>query len=195
MIRKKLNKFFIFSKFYILIFIGKYFGISCIVKYLRNPDPFITIKILVAFGAKIGKGTTIKRAVYLDNVYEDKNSAGDFSHLIIGENCYIGDCCYFDLANEVILGNNVVVSGRVSFVTHADCNRSEYLKTIFPRTCEKIVIQDGAWIAFNTTLLNKVTVGENAIISAYSLVKENVEKYCLYAGIPALKIKTLRSSK
>jgi len=71
---------------------GKTFGISYIVRYLRNPDPLISVKLLRAFGARIGERTTVKRTIYLDNVYRDKNSTGDFSHLKIGENCYVGDC-------------------------------------------------------------------------------------------------------
>lgn len=63
------------------------------------------------------------------------------------------------MANEVIIGDDVIISAGVSFVTHADCIRSKYLKKVFLRTCEKIVVQDGAWIAFKATILNGVTVG------------------------------------
>lgn len=191
MIRKVFSKLFILTKFYFHLLIGKIFGISYIVGYLRNPNPLVSVRLLQAFGAKIGEGSTIKRSIYLDNVYRDQNSTGDFSHLEIGKNCYVGDCTYFDLANKVIIGNNVVVSGGVSFVTHADCNRSKYLEKVFPRTCEKIVVQDGVWIAFKATILNGVTVGENSLIAAHSLVKKNVEKCSLHGGTPAEKLKNL----
>lgn len=171
---------------------GKLFGISYIIGYLRNPDPLITVKLLRAFGSKIGERTTIKRSIYLDNVYRDQNSSGDFSHLEIGNNCYIGDCTYFDLANEVIIKNNVVISGEVSFVTHADCNRSNYLEKIFPRTCGRITVEDGVWIAFRSTILNGITIGKNSVVAAHSLVKEDIEGYSLYAGVPARKIRSLR---
>jgi acetyltransferase-like isoleucine patch superfamily enzyme len=192
MLRKKFGKLLILSKFYYHLLVGKVFGISHIVRYLRNPDPLITVRLLRAFEAKIGEATTIKRTMYLDNVYEDENSTGDFFHLKIGNNCYIGDCTYFDLANEVIIGNDVVISGDVSFVTHADCNRSKYLEELFPRTCEKIIVHDGAWVAFKTTILNGVTIGENSVVTANSLVKKDVENYSVYAGIPAKKIRSLR---
>ena len=39
---------------------------------------------------------------YRDNTYEDKNSKGDFSYLNVGNNCYIGDCVYFDLSNKML---------------------------------------------------------------------------------------------
>ena len=186
-----LFKFVCLIEFYFHLLLGRVLGIPHIIRYLRNPNPSISVKLLRAFGAKIGEGTTIKGALFLDNVYRDQNSAGDFSYLEIGENCYIGDLVYFDLANRVIIGNNVVISGSVSFVTHADCNRSEYVAKIFPRTCEKIIVRDGAWIAFRSTILNGVVIGTNSVIAAHSLVKENVEEYSLYAGIPARKIKDL----
>ncbi len=173
--------------------LGKIFGIPYIIRYLRNPDPLITVRLLLKFGAKVGKGTTIKGTIILDNVYSDQNSSGDLSHLKMGKNCYIGDYTYFDLANEIIIGNNVVISAGVSFVTHADCNRSKYLKRVFPRTCERIIVEDGSWIAFKVTILNGVTIGENSTVAAQSLVKDNVEKYNIYAGIPARKIKNIDS--
>lgn len=191
MTRKIFRKLSILIKFYYHLLAGKIFGISYIVGYLRNPDPLISVRLLRAFGARIGEGTTIKRSIYLDNTYEDESSAGDFSHLEIGRNCYIGDCTYLDLANKVSIKDNVVISGGVSFVTHADCNRSKYLEKVYPRTCKKIVVEDGVWIAFRVTVLNGVTIGENAVITAHSLVQKDAEKYCLYGGIPAKKLKSL----
>jgi len=195
MLREVLNRMLGFIKFNFHLLMKKIFGISYVIGYLRNPDPLASVRLLRAFGAKIGERTTIKRSIYLDNVYGDKDSTGDFSHLKIGKNCYIGDCTYFDLANEIIIGDNVVISGGVSFVTHADCNRSQYLEKIFPRTCEKIVVQDGVWIGFKSAILNGVTIGENSVVAAYSLVKKDIEKYYLYGGVPAQKIKSLIDDK
>ena len=178
-------------KFLYYFYMGKIRGISFIIGYLRNPDHRISARLLRAYGATIGEKTTIKRSIFLDNVYRDQNSSGDFSHLVIGDNCYIGDCVYFDLANKVVIGNNVVVSGKVSFVTHADCNRSPRLRELFPRTCEQIVVEDGVWIGFGATILNGVRIGENAVVAASALVRLNVEAHTMYGGVPALKIKSL----
>ncbi len=189
MLRNAFSQALSLIKLYFHILLGKLFGISYIIGYLRNPDPLISIKLLQKFGAIIDEGTTIKRSIYFDNVYTDQNSTGDFSNLKIGKNCYIGDCVFFDLANKIIIGNNVVISACTSFVTHADCNRSAHLDKLFPRTCEKIIINDGAWIALKAIILNGVIIGENSIVAAHSLVKNNVDKYCLYGGTPAKKLK------
>lgn len=161
------------------------------VRYLRNPNPLVTPRILRAFGATVGEKTTIKRSIYIDNTYEDQNSAGDFRYITIGSNCYIGDCVYFDLANQIILGNNVIISGKVSIITHADCNRSTYLAEEFPRICQPVVIEDGAWIGFAATILSGVTIGKQSVVAASSLVRDNIESRKLFAGIPARELNSL----
>lgn len=161
------------------------------IKYLRNPTPHHSISLLRAFGAHIGQGTTIKRSLLLDNVSRDENSSGDFSHITFGGNCYIGDGVYLDLANRVTLEDNAVLSGHVSIITHADCNRSPFLSEKIPRTCTPVHIGDGAWIGFGSTLLNGVHIGTGAVVGANSLVTDDVEEYCLYAGTPARKIRRL----
>lgn len=177
---------------YLIIYsLGKILGITYIVHYLRNPNPLLTVKILKSFGAKIGDKTTFKRSVVIDNSFEDQNSTGDFSNIIIGENCYIGDEVFFDLADKIIINNNVVISGRVSFITHSDCNRSPFLSKQFPRINDKILIKTGAWIGFGATILSGVTIGENSVIGAMSLVNKDTEEKSINFGLPSQKVRTL----
>ena len=114
MIRRIINRLICLIVFVRVYSAGKILGISSVVRYLRNPNPRVSVRLLRAFGARIGRRTTIKRSLFLDNVWEDENSAGDFSNISIGENCYIGDGVYFDLANKILVEDDVVVSGQVS---------------------------------------------------------------------------------
>lgn len=174
-----------------LIFLGKVFGISVIINFIRNPDPEITVQLLQAFGAKIGKNTRFKRTVYFDNVYEDQDSRGNFSNLVVGDNCYIGDCVFFDLSDSIKIGNNVVVSAKASFLTHQDVNRSTELSNVFQRKKGQIIINDGAWIAFNSAINYGVTIGECSVVAAYSFVVQDVMEKSLYAGVPAKILRPL----
>ena len=106
----------------VLILLGRIRGVSWVVRYLRNPDPRVTVPLLTSFGAVVGPGTVIKGSLFIDNAYTDANSTNDFSHLRIGGNCYIGDAVHFDLANVIDISDNVVISGQVAILTHADCN-------------------------------------------------------------------------
>lgn len=56
----------------------------------------------------------------------------------------------------------------------------------------KITIEDDAWIGFGVTILNGVTIGEGAIVSAMSVVRDNVEPWTIVAGNPAVIIKRLK---
>ena len=171
-------------QFQILLCVARCRGIDWVVRYLRNPNPRFTVRLMQAFGATIGTGCKFKRAVLIDNAFEDKDSAGDLSHLHVGENCYIGDEVYFDLAGMIELERDVVVAGRASFVTHADCNRSPELARTFPRVCEPVKIGQGAWIGFGATVLAGVTVGARAVVAAHCLLKEDAEAESVYAGVP-----------
>jgi len=54
-----------------------------------------------------------------------------------------------------------------------------------------IIIEDNVWIGFDCVVLSGVTIGEGAIISARSVVREDVEPWTIVAGNPAVKIKKL----
>ena len=169
------------------------FGVKFVVVYLRNPNPRRSVELMKWFGAKIGRKTKFKRTVFLDNVYEDQNSSSDLSKMSIGENCYIGDGVYLDLANRICLQENVVVSGLVSFVTHADCNRSPILSEHFPRKDGDIVIEEGAWIGFRATILCGCRIGRNSVVAAGSVVNKDVEPFTVVGGIPAKPIGKINS--
>ena len=161
------------------------------IPYLRNPSPALSVPLLRRLGAKVGEMSTVKRSIFLDNVYEDANSCGTLNYLEIGTNCYIGDCVYFDLSNRIRIEDNAVVSGRVSFVTHADCNRSEFLRERFPRQSARIKVGRGAWVGFGATLLNGVALGEEAVVAASSLVRDSIPSREVWAGTPARCIRRL----
>jgi acetyltransferase-like isoleucine patch superfamily enzyme len=175
----------------IVLLLARIFGIQYVVSYLRNPNPEISSSLLRFFGATIGLHTTIKRSLFVDNAYEDANSSGKLSHLEIGANCYIGDGVYFDLSNYIRIGDSAVISGRVSFVTHADCWRSSFLRARFPRRCAPVRIAPGAWIGFGAVILDGVTVGENAVVAAGSVVRNDVPPGEMWAGTPAKFIRRL----
>ena len=164
---------------------------SAAVRYIRNPDPPLTARILRQHGASIGARTTFKRSLFLDNTTESPDCAGDFRNLCIGQNCYIGDLVYFDLASEISVADDVVISGRVSIVTHSDCNRSRDLKKLFPRTTAPVTLGKGCWIGYGATILSGVHVGERAVVGAGALVTKSLEPGTVYTGIPAVAQRTL----
>jgi acetyltransferase-like isoleucine patch superfamily enzyme len=57
--------------------------------------------------------------------------------------------------------------------------------------CKPIVIKRNAWIGAGATILPGVTVGENAIVAAGSMVTKDVPSNTLVAGVPAKKVKRI----
>lgn len=54
-----------------------------------------------------------------------------------------------------------------------------------------IILERNVWISANTTVLKGVTIGENTVVGAMSLVNKDLPSNTICAGIPAKKIKDL----
>lgn len=52
-------------------------------------------------------------------------------------------------------------------------------------------IKKGAMIGMNTTIMPGVTVGEGAIVGAYSLVTKDIPAWTIATGRPAKVVKTI----
>ncbi len=52
-----------------------------------------------------------------------------------------------------------------------------------------VVIGDDVWIGYGANILSGVTIGDGAIIGAFSLVTKNVAPYAIVGGNPAREIK------
>lgn len=54
-----------------------------------------------------------------------------------------------------------------------------------------IVIEDNVWIGMEALILGGVTIGENSVVAARSVVTKDVPANCLVAGIPAKVVKKI----
>ena len=108
----------------------------------------------------------------------------------VGDNTRIGPNCTIGARSNVIIGDNVVISKNVTIESagldlkkghlHGDSHNS------FP-----IVIKDNAWIASNVMVLGGVTIGENSVIGAGSIVTKNIPPNSVFAGNPPKLIKKI----
>lgn len=102
----------------------------------------------------------------------------------------IGDNCGFSgtsigAAIEITIGNNVFI-GANGIITDFDWH-TERSKT-YP---QPIVIHDNVWVGVNCTVLKGVTIGENSIIGAHSLVVKDIPANVIAGGVPCRVIKQL----
>jgi acetyltransferase-like isoleucine patch superfamily enzyme len=123
----------------------------------------------------------------------------------IGKNCYVGDHSRIWSAEEVCIGDNVLISHNVNIMdTNAhEIDAKERAKSYkkqfkygYPKTkgivaTAKVKIADHVWIGFNSIILKGVNIGEGSIVAAGSVVTKDVPAYSMVAGNPATIIKTL----
>lgn len=93
------------------------------------------------------------------------------------------------------IGNNVTITRGVAFVNHdggVALFRDEYSGL---NSYGKIKVGSNVFIGINTIILPGVTIGDNVVIGAGSIVNKSIEPNLVVAGIPARKIKSLEAYK
>ena len=106
----------------------------------------------------------------------------------IGKNVYIGLFCFFDnlYPEYIYIEDNVGINAGTMLIAHF--NPGVCFKRVLQARVEPIVIKKGAIVAVRSIIMPGVTVGENAIVAAASVVTEDVEEKTLVRGNPAKKI-------
>lgn len=118
----------------------------------------------------------------------------------IGKNCNICSHCFIE--NDVVIGNNVTIKYGVAIHNQTIIEDNVFigpnaviLHDRYPvsRNCdakiEKTIFKQGCSIGGNVTILPGVTIGENAIIGAGSVVTKDVKPNSIMVGNPAKLLK------
>jgi acetyltransferase-like isoleucine patch superfamily enzyme len=109
-------------------------------------------------------------------------------HTKIGKNVFINfDCVFLDLGG-ITIEDNVQIAPKVSLLSegHPVSWENRHSLLVAP-----IHIKKNAWIGANATILQGVTVGENAIVASGSIVLNDVPDNTIVGGIPAKILKTI----
>jgi len=123
-----------------------------------------------------------------------------FSHILpnasIGRECNI--CDHVFIENDVVVGDRVTIKSGVQLWDgiHVEDDvfigpNATFANDLFPRSKQypnkflKTVIQKGASIGANATILPGVTLGQNAMIGAGAVVTKNVPPHAVVVGNPA----------
>lgn len=117
-------------------------------------------------------------------------------YIIIADNIHIGNQVsinpYFKCmsAGNIFIEDNVQIAVNVSILTN---NHDFYDRAVI--TVKDVHIKRNAWIGAGATILPGVTIGENAIVGAGSVVTHDVEPNTVVAGNPARVIRKLDENK
>lgn len=122
------------------------------------------------------------------------------SHSEIGKNCNIGQNVV--ISPKVIIGNGVKIQNNVSVYTGVICEDDVFIgpsavftNVINPRSAinrqnefKSTLIQKGASIGANATIICGNTIGQYAMIGAGTVVTKSVPDFALVVGNPSKQI-------
>jgi UDP-2-acetamido-3-amino-2,3-dideoxy-glucuronate N-acetyltransferase len=145
----------------------------------------------IAPSVKLGKDVRLSKFI---NLYGceigDECKIGAFVEIqknaLIGKHCKISSHTF--ICEGVTIEDNVFIGHGVTFINDSyprATTSGGNLQTEADWKVERTLIKKGASIGSGTTILSRVTVGENAIIGAGSVVTKNVPANSIVAGNPA----------
>lgn len=171
---------------------------------IRNDDPqmskawevvFRTIKLSAALntstdidqvrerlseiiGSQIDKSTTIFVPFY--------TNFGQ--HIQLGNNIFINHACTFLDMGGITIEDDVQIGPKVNLITENHPIDPANRKVL---DLKSIHIKRNVWIGAAATILPGVTIGENSVVAAGAVVRNDVEANTIVAGVPAKVIKNI----
>lgn len=146
----------------------------------------LRVQFLKILGARIGKNVVI-HDLHFFNYYRK-----GFGAIQIGDNSFIGDETLFDLADDIILENDVTLAERVTVLTHTNVGYQDHpLQKYFPPFTRPVHLQHGSFVGVNATIMPGVVVGSEAFIAAGAVATQNVEPRTIVGGVPARRIRSI----
>lgn len=172
-----------------------YLGYSFIVTKLTIPSARLLrqpIDIRGKSGIAFGKQLTTGYHCRFEAHNKDENISLHF-----GNNIQINDFVHIAALKEVRIGNNVLIASKV-FIT--DLEHGSYIgneddadpcSIVKDRqlSSKSVVIEDNVWLGEHVSVLPGVTIGENSIIGANSVVTKSIPPNSIAVGSPAKVIK------
>lgn len=124
-------------------------------------------------------------------------------HITVGNNVIININCTFVDCNKIEIGNNVLIASNVQLYTathptemyerlDSDWNKTS-LTPYFRTYAKAIKIEDNVWIGGGVIILPGVTIGENSVIGAGSIVTKSIPANSVAVGNPCRIIKSINS--
>ena len=141
---------------------------------------------LRVLGARIG-ARVVLHDVRFFNLYRR-----GLSGLVVGDESFLGDECLLDLAEGIVLGDQVTLAERVLILTHTNVGYKDHpLQRHFPPSASPVRIESGSFVGANATLLPGITVGAGSFVAAGAVVNADVPPRTLVAGVPARPVRAL----
>lgn len=157
--------------------------------------------VCIAPSVKLGKDVKLSKFI---NLYGceigDETKIGAFVEIqknaSVGKRCKISSHTF--ICEGVEIEDNVFIGHSVTFINDTyprSTTESGELQTEAHWKVEKTRICKGASVGSGSTILCNVTVGENAIVGAGSVVTKDVPANAIVAGVPAKVLRYITEEK
>lgn len=157
---------------------------------------------LNSIAADVRMGNNVRLATFI-NLYGceigDDTKIGTFVEIqknaVVGKRCKISSHSF--ICEGVVIEDNVFIGHGVMFIndSYPRATADGKLQTEADWRVENTVIKKGASIGTGSTILANVTVGENAIVGAGSVVTRSVPPNAIVAGNPARVLRYIEAGK
>lgn len=138
----------------------------------------VRLLILRLFGARIGRGVTIKPGVRVKFPWR----------LEVGDHCWIGENVWLDNLAEIRIGHHCCLSQGAYLCTGSH----DWGRAHFDLVVKQIILEDEVWIAARSVVGPGVTAGRGAVLSLGSVATRDLLSWHVHQGSPAKPVKPRR---
>lgn len=116
--------------------------------------------------------------------------------IIIGNHCSIGEYNHITACNKITIGDGLL-TGRYVYIGDNAHGGLSWEEAELPPAQRRLLskgevkIGNNVWIGDKSTVLAGVTIGDNVIVAANTVVTKDVPSNCIVAGVPAKVVKSL----
>lgn len=134
----------------------------------------------------------VKSSPYYYNSYVYLEARNPSAKITIEENVFINNnACIVADKETIVLKKNTVVGVNCHIVDSDFHSLNPKERHNNSQKTSAVFIDENVFIGNNVTILKGVTIGKNSVVGNGSIVTQNIPENCVFAGVPAKKIKTL----
>ena len=120
---------------------------------------------------------------------------GSADRLKIAASAVVNNALFNTVSGTITVEEGAFFGHSVSVLTGShDADAVGEQRRQWPTAGRDIIIKRGAWVASNCTILGPCIIGEDAVVAACSLVKNDVPPRTIVAGVPAKIIRKIRDA-
>ena len=113
----------------------------------------------------------------------------DIPGIVIGDHVLISPGVRISAAREIVISDNCMIASG-AYITDSDWH-GIYDRSLPPDTAGPVRLAPNVWIGDSAIICKGVTIGENSIIGAGSVVRTDIPPGTIAVGNPARVVKTL----